>query len=114
MNEYDENIVAILQRLEKIEVLLERMDRDSRSDETWKAAFTVKWDKLMEEHKKIQEHVKENWERINKLVAAPVETKAHLWDTAKGQTLMLIGVAIGSAIITHLPSIIKLFLGGQP
>ncbi|MDR2245277.1 MAG: hypothetical protein LBE17_01175 [Treponema sp.] len=63
MTEHDENTAAILQRLEKIENLLERMDREIHKDETWKAAFGVKWDQLMKEHIKIQEHVKENWGR---------------------------------------------------
>ncbi|MDR0586035.1 MAG: hypothetical protein LBG26_02225 [Treponema sp.] len=43
MNEESENIMAILQRLEKIEVLLERIDREVRAEEARKAAFDVKW-----------------------------------------------------------------------
>jgi hypothetical protein len=110
MTEYDENIAAILQRLGKIEELLERMDRESRSEEARRAAFDVKWDQLMKEHVKIQEHVKENWERLNRLEQAPLVGKARMWDTFTGRAVMLIGTAIGTAILTHIPAIVKLFL----
>jgi hypothetical protein len=110
MNEENENIAAILQRLEKIEALLERMDRESRNEEARKAAFDVKWDVLMKEHTKVQEHVKENWERINRLEDMPVNQKAQRWDTFTGRAVMLISTAIGTAIITQMPAIIKLFL----
>jgi preprotein translocase subunit Sss1 len=110
MNEENENIIAILQRLEKIEILLERMDRESRNEEARKAAFDVKWDQLMKEHIKIQEHVKENWERINRLEQKPSLEKAHMWDTFTGRVIMLIGTAIGTAILTHIPAILKLLL----
>jgi hypothetical protein len=112
-SEHDENITAILQRLDKIEALLERMDRESRSDEKWKAAFDVKWDQLVKEHVKIQEHVKENWERLNKLEQAPLAGKARMWDTLTGRAIMLIGTAIGTAVLTHIPAILKLFLEGK-
>jgi hypothetical protein len=105
-----ENIVAILQRLEKIEALLERMDRENRNEEIRAAAFDVKWDQLMKEHVKIQEHVKENWERINHLEQSPAQEKARMWDTFTGRAIMLIGTAIGTAILTHMPIIVKLFL----
>jgi hypothetical protein len=107
----EEIIAAILQRLERIENLLERMDGDIRSDDTWKAAFTVRWDQLMKEHEKIKEHVKENWERLNVLEEAPTRKKAQLWDTVTGRVLVIAGTAIAAAVITHLPEIIKLFLG---
>jgi hypothetical protein len=113
IDEHDENIAAILQRLEKIEVLLERMDRENRSDEARKAAFDVKWEQLMKEHIKIQEHVKENWERLNHLEQAPAKEKAQTWDTVKGRAIMLIATAAGTAILTHMPAIIKLLLGGK-
>jgi hypothetical protein len=113
IDERDENIAAILQRLEKIEALLERMDRENRNDEKWKAAFDVKWDQLMKEHVKIQEHVKENWERLNRLEAAPAAEKAGKWDTFTGRAVMLVTTAIGTAILTHIPAILKLFLGGK-
>jgi hypothetical protein len=113
MDEHDENIAAILQRLEKIEALLERMDRENRSDEARKAAFDVKWEQLMKEHIKIQEHVKENWERLNRLEQAPAKEKAQTWDTVKGRAIMLIATAVGTAILTHMPAIIKLLLGGK-
>jgi hypothetical protein len=110
MTEHDENTAAILQRLEKIEKLLERMDREIHKDETWKAAFEVKWDQLIKEHIKIQEHVKENWERINELEKAPLKKKAQLWDSTTGKIITLAATAIATAILTHMPSIIKLFL----
>jgi hypothetical protein len=109
MNEESENILAILQRLEKIEELLERIDRENRSDEIRKAAFDVKWDQLMKEHTKIQEHVKENWQRLNNLEQKPAQEKAKMWDTFTGRAIMLIGTAIGTAIVTHIPEILKLF-----
>jgi hypothetical protein len=111
MNEESENILAILQRLGKIEGLLERMDRESRNEEARRAAFDVKWEQLMKEHVKIQEHVKENWERINLLQKEPLLKKARMWDTFTGRMLVLAGTAIGTAIITQMPAIIKLFLG---
>jgi hypothetical protein len=89
MNEESENILAILRRLEKIEELLERMDRESRSEEARKAAFDVKWDQLMKEHVKIQEHVKENWERLNRFEQAPAAEKARMWKTFTGRAVML-------------------------
>jgi hypothetical protein len=110
MNEESENILAILQRLEKIEQLLERMDRESRNEEVRKAAFDVKWEQLMREHMKLQEHVKENWERLNRLEQEPAQEKARMWDTFTGRAIMLIATAIGTAIITQMPAIIKLFL----
>jgi hypothetical protein len=113
VNEHNEDIAAILQRLEKIEALLERMDRENRSDEARKAAFDVKWEQLMKEHIKIQEHVKENWERLNRLEQAPAKEKARTWDTVKGRAAMLIATAVGTAILTHMPAIIKLLLGGK-
>jgi hypothetical protein len=113
MNEESENILAILQRLEKIEELLERMDRESRNEEARRAAFDVKWEQLMKEHVKIQEHVKENWERLNRLEQAPNAEKARMWDTFTGRAIMLIGTAIGTAILTHMPAILKLFLEGK-
>jgi hypothetical protein len=112
-SEHDENIMAILQRLGKIEELLERMDQENRNDDVWKAAFDVKWDQLIKEHVKIQEHVKENWERLNRLEQAPIAGKARMWDTFTGRAIMLIGTAIGTAILTHMPAIIKLFLGAK-
>jgi ABC-type phosphate transport system auxiliary subunit len=111
MNEEKENSIAILQRLEKIEQLLERMDRESRQEEARRAAFDVKWDQLMREHAKLQEHVKENWERLNRLEQEPAREKALMWDTFTGRAIMLIATAIGTAIITQMPAIIKLFLG---
>jgi hypothetical protein len=112
--EESENIIAILQRLDKIEALLERMDREDRNDETWKAAFMVKWDHLVLEHSKNKEHIKENWERLNLLEAEPVKKKARLWDTVTGRVFVIAGTAVAAAVITHLPAIIKLFLGEQP
>jgi hypothetical protein len=109
-SEHDENIMAVLQRLEKIEELLERMDRENRRDEARAAAFDVKWDQLMKEHIKIQEHVKENWERINKLEQEPAQKKARMWDTFTGRAVMLIGTAAGTVILTRIPAIIKLIL----
>lgn len=111
IEERDENIAAILQRLEKIEALLERMDRESRSEEARRAAFDVKWEQLMREHVKIQEHVKENWGRINRMEQAPLAEKARIWDTVKGRVIILIGTAVGGAVITRIPEILKLFLG---
>ncbi|MDR1909654.1 MAG: hypothetical protein LBQ35_07055 [Spirochaetaceae bacterium] len=110
-SEESENIIAILQRLDKIEALLERIDREGRNDETWKAAFTVKWDQLMLEHSKNKEHIKENWERLNRLEDEPVKKKARLWDTVTGRVLVITGTAAAAAVITHLPAIVKLFLG---
>jgi hypothetical protein len=110
MTEHDENIEAILQRLGKIEELLERMDRDNRREEARRAAFDVKWEQLMKEHVKIQEHVKENWERLNTLELKPEQEKARMWDTFTGRAVMLIGTAVGTVILTHMPAIIKLFL----
>jgi hypothetical protein len=110
MTEHDENTAAILQRLEKIEELLERMDRENRAEEARKAAFDVRWDQLMKEHTKMQEHVKENWERLNYLEKAPLEGKARLWDTFIGRAVMLIGTAIGGAVLTQIPVILKMFL----
>jgi hypothetical protein len=81
MNAESENTMAILQRLEKIEALLERMDRESRTEEARKAAFDVKWEQFMKEHVKIQEHVKEKWERLNRMEQAPLAEKARMWDT---------------------------------
>jgi hypothetical protein len=109
MNEESENILAILQRLEKIEELLERMDRESRAEAARKAAFDVKWEQLMREHLKIQEHVKENWERINALEQKPLHEKARMWDTFAGRALLLVGTSIGTAVLTHIPEILKLF-----
>jgi hypothetical protein len=113
MNEESENILAILQRLEKIEELLERMDRENRNEEARQAAFNVRWEQLMKEHVKIQEHVKENWERLNSMEQRPVLEKARMWDTFSGRALMLAGTAIGTAIVTQMPAIIKLFLEGK-
>jgi predicted RNase H-like nuclease (RuvC/YqgF family) len=112
MNEESENIIAILQRLEKIEALLERMDRENRKEEARNAAFEVKWEQLMKEHTKIQEHVKENWERINSLEQKPARDKALLWDTVTGRVLVITGTALATAILTHIPGIVKLLLGG--
>ncbi|MDR0721071.1 MAG: hypothetical protein LBF78_15680 [Treponema sp.] len=111
MNEENENIMAILQRLQKIETLLERMDEESRKEAARKAAFDVRWEQLMREHIKIQEHVKENWERLNKLEQTPTVKKALMWDTFTGRAIMIIGTAIGTALLTHIPAVIKLFLG---
>jgi uncharacterized membrane protein YcjF (UPF0283 family) len=111
MNEENETIAAISQRLEKIEALLERMDRDNRKEEARNAAFDVKWEQLMKGHVKIQEHVKENWERINRLEQKPARDKARLWDTFTGRALVLIGTAVGTAVITQIPTIVKLLLG---
>jgi hypothetical protein len=111
MNEDNENILAILQRLEKIEQLLERMDRENRADEVRKAAFDVKWEQLIREHFKLQEHVKENWERLNILTQEKIREKAKMWDTVTGRVLMLIITAIGTAVITQMPAILRLFLG---
>jgi hypothetical protein len=111
VNEENEHTMAILQRLEKIEELLERMDRESRNEEARRAAFDVRWDQLMKEHIKIQEHVKENWGRLNSLEQKPYREKARMWDTFTGRAIMLIGTAIGTAILTQMPAIIKLFLG---
>ncbi|MDR3122235.1 MAG: hypothetical protein LBU16_00445 [Treponema sp.] len=113
MNEESENILAILQRLEKIEELLERMDRESRAEEARKAAFDVKWEQLMREHIKIQEHVKENWERLNILEQEPVRKKAKMWDTVTGRAIMLIGTAVATAILTQLPAILNILLGAK-
>jgi hypothetical protein len=113
MSEENENIMAILQRLEKIEALLERMDTESRHESARSAAFDVKWDQLMREHIKNTEHIKENWERINKLEQKPTMEKARMWDTFTGRAFLLIGTAIGTAILTQMPAIIKLFLEGK-
>jgi ferric-dicitrate binding protein FerR (iron transport regulator) len=113
MNEESENIIAILQRLEKIEALLERMDKENRSEEIRNAAFEVRWNQLMKEHIKIQEHVKENWERLNRLEQEPAQKKAKLWDTFTGRAIMLIATALATAILTHIPAILKLFLEGS-
>ena len=110
MTEESENSVAILQRLEKIEALLERMDREIRAEEARKAAFDVKWDQLMKEHIKNQEHIKENWQRLNKLEQRPVQEKALMWDTFKGRAIMLTGTAVGGAVLTQIPAILKLLL----
>ena len=110
MNEDKENILAILQRLEKIEELLSRMDRESRREEARRAAFDVKWEQLLKEHIKIQEHVKENWERLNHLELEPSREKARMWDTFTGRAIMLIGTAIGGAVLTQIPAILRLFL----
>jgi hypothetical protein len=113
MNDESENTIAILQRLERIEKLLERMEEESRNEAARKAAFDVRWDQLMKEHVKIQEHVKENWERLNKLEQKPTVEKARMWDTFTGRAIMLVGTAIGTAIVTQMPAIIKLFLGAK-
>jgi uncharacterized membrane protein YcjF (UPF0283 family) len=110
MTEYDENVAAILQRLEKIEELLERMDRESRGEEARRAAFDVKWGQLMKEHAKMQERVKENCERLNRMEQEPARKKARMWDTFTGRALMLIATAVGTAIVTHIPTILKLFM----
>jgi uncharacterized membrane protein YcjF (UPF0283 family) len=110
MNEESEDIRAILHRLEKIEALLERMDRESRNEEARKAAFDVKWEQLMKEHLKMQEHIKENWERLNLLEQEPLRKKAKMWDTVAGRAAILLGTAIGTAVLTHIPEIVKLFL----
>jgi hypothetical protein len=110
MNEYDENIAAILQRLEKIEALLERMDQEDRRDEVWKSTFNVKWEQFKNEHVKMQEHVKENWERLNRLEQEPAQKKAQLWDSVTGKVLALTVTAIATAVLTHLPAIIKLLV----
>jgi predicted nuclease with TOPRIM domain len=110
MNEESENTVAILQRLEKIEALLERIDRESRNEEARKAAFDVRWDQLMKEHLKMQEHVKENWERLNLLEQEPIRKKARMWDTVTGRAIILIGTAIATAVLTHIPAILKILL----
>jgi hypothetical protein len=67
----------------------------------------------MKEHVKIQEHVKENWERLNSLEHRPTLEKARMWDTVTGRAIMIIGTAIGTALLTHMPAVIKLFLGGK-
>jgi uncharacterized membrane protein YcjF (UPF0283 family) len=109
MNEENETIAAILQRLEKIEALLERMDRDNRKEEARNAAFDVKWEQLMKEHVMVmvsptRSALKENWERINRLEQKPARDKAQLWDTFTGRALVLIGTAVGTAVITQIPS----------
>jgi hypothetical protein len=106
-----ENILAILQRLNTIEELLHRMDQERRNEAASNAAFDVRWEQLIKEHVKIQEHVKENWERLNRLEQLPSMEKARMWDTFKGRALVLVGTAIGTAIVTQMPAIIKLFLG---
>jgi ferric-dicitrate binding protein FerR (iron transport regulator) len=111
--DYPEDLAAILQRLDKIEALLERMDQENRKEDARQAAFNVRWEQLMKEHVKIQEHVKENWERLNKLEQEPAKEKARTWDTVKGRAAMLIATAAGTAILTHIPAIIKLLLGGK-
>jgi ABC-type phosphate transport system auxiliary subunit len=113
MNEEKENILSILQRLERIEHLLERIDRENRADEARAAAFDVKWEQLMREHIKLQEHVKENWERLNGLAQEKTREKAKMWDTVTGRVLMIIVTAIGTAAITQMPAILHLFLGGK-
>jgi uncharacterized membrane protein YcjF (UPF0283 family) len=113
MNEESENSMAILQRLDKIEALLERMNLESRKEEARKAAFDVRWEQLMKEHSKMQEHVKENWERLNILEQEPMRKKAKMWDTVAGRATILIGTAIATAIVTHIPTILKIFLGGD-
>jgi ferric-dicitrate binding protein FerR (iron transport regulator) len=110
MNEESENSMAILQRLDKIEALLERMNLESRKEEARKAAFDVRWEQLMKEHLKMQEHVKENWERLNRLEQEPTQKKAKMWDSVTGRAVMLIGTAIATAILTHIPAILKFFL----
>jgi hypothetical protein len=67
----------------------------------------------MKEHIKIQEHVKENWERLNRLEQEPAQKKARMWDTFTGRAIMLISTAIGTAILTHMPAIVKMFLGAK-
>jgi ferric-dicitrate binding protein FerR (iron transport regulator) len=109
--ENSETVLAILTRLEKIENLLERMDRENRNEEARRAAFDVKWEQLMREHTKIQEHVKENWERLNTLEQKPDKEKARLWETFTGRTLMLLATAIAGAVVAQMPTIIKLILG---
>jgi hypothetical protein len=111
VNEESENIIAILQRLEKIEDLLQRIDRENRNEEARQAAFDVRWDQLLKEHIKIQKHVKENWERLNLLEQEPTRKKAKMWDTFTGRAIMLIATAIGTAIITQMPAILKILLG---
>jgi hypothetical protein len=64
----------------------------------------------MKEHIKNQEHIKENWERLNKLEQAPMKKKALMWDTFTGRAIMLIGTAIGGAVLTQIPAILRLFL----
>jgi primosomal protein N' len=110
MGEESENILAILQRLDKIEALLERMDKENRSDEARKAAFDVKWEQLMKEHSKMQEHIKENWEQINDLKREPEKKKAWLWDTVTGRVFTIVGTVLVTAILTHLPALLKLFI----
>jgi uncharacterized membrane protein YcjF (UPF0283 family) len=113
MNEENENIMAILHRLEKIEALLERIDQESRNETARKAAFDVKWEQLMKEHLKMQEHIKENWERLNILEQEPMRKKAKMWDTVAGRAAILLGTAIGTAVLTHIPTILKILLGGE-
>jgi hypothetical protein len=112
MNEESENIIAILQRLEKIEALLELINLENRKEEARKAAFDVRWEQLMKEHLKMQEHIKENWERLNLLEQEPMRRKAKMWDTVAGRAVILIGTAIATAILTHIPAILKILLGG--
>jgi hypothetical protein len=119
VNEESENILAVLQRLERIEGLLERMDRESRSEEARKAAFDVKRGQLMKEHGKIQEDIKAIQKRLIMLEYEPARKKALLWETYLKVRSIIIGVIIvivtifGMTSITKLFDIIKLLGGGR-
>jgi ferric-dicitrate binding protein FerR (iron transport regulator) len=113
MNEESENSMAIIQRLDKIEALLERINLENSKEAARKAAFEVRWEQLMKEHTKMQEHVKENWERLNRLEQEPTQKKAKMWDTVTGRAIMLIGTAIGTAVLTHIPEIAQFILGAK-
>jgi hemerythrin-like domain-containing protein len=109
MTEHDENMTAVLSRLEKIEKILERIEAEDKKDAIQQAEFTVRWEHLMKEHNKIQEHVKENWERLNRLEYRPTRDKAQMWDTMVGKVFMLAITAIATAALTHIPTIIGWF-----
>jgi hypothetical protein len=110
MNEKIEIDMTIFQRLERIEAILERINKEIRKDDIWKAAFDVKWEQLMKEHVKIQEHVKENWERINRLEQEPIQAKAKMWDTVTGRIIIIITTIIGTTVLNQISTILKLFL----
>jgi ABC-type phosphate transport system auxiliary subunit len=110
MGEDNESIIAILQRLEKTEKTLERIDLEHRKDDIKEAAFDVRWDHLAKEYKITQAQVIKIIERLDSLESAPIKTKAQLWNTVTGRVIMIMGTAIGTILIAKISAIIKLLL----
>jgi hypothetical protein len=106
----NEDLLAVVHRLDKIEKILERMEQENKSSAIQDAEFRVRWEQMQKEHAKNTEHIKENWERINLLVSAPTARKATLWDTAVGKIAVVVLTAITASALARLPDIISLLL----